>query len=365
MSILNREEHDPLELTTALKGVDEAHAVPSPAGIGKLHVVAEHEAACREQVAVHAERGVLDALPDTVKAAETHHVAEAARTRSESEAAQLAHDQSRLEKARALLSPHVRRPDGWKKLYYARLALILGGDIAGIAGGAMWIGEEPVNAFLLGGAAAVAAITLGGVGREVRYAYAARTRRGALEDNLVDAAVSEPYLARLLPGAAGERVLRALLLTCLVGTLLLALGIFALRTSTHSTAAGITFTLVAVALGLASFYNSFDVADEVAELLDVLDRTAAKTFKRATKAAKSPEIARHAAAAATAQAKLEASARAGEAAVAAVERHLYAVLGDNPGVAGHGTAAGKVASAPERITLRDLPEQHLNGQAVL
>jgi len=352
---------DAPELTEFIQATDEANATSRPTNVGRFYVEAEYAHAEDEQRHAYSEKGEAEARPFDVTAKALEHDADHAVSASDAANQQSADTRARYEQAEKVLGPHVRRPDNVKWLYYLRYALILGGDIAGISGAALLLGEEPINAFLIAISAAVSAVTLGAVGREVRYLLAARARAKAPAE-LSEA--ERPYAAFFTGPHAGERIVKILLTSCAAGIALISIGILALRSSTEGGTAGAVFACVSLALGLASFYNAFDAGDDVAEHLDALIAKVAVAEKKAKTARQEPVIKDRARAAAEAQSTRSENQAAGEAAAAGIRRRLHAVLGASPGVAGNGYVPVSDPVKPSRSeseTTISVPEAGLNG----
>jgi hypothetical protein len=323
-------------LSQFIKPADEARAIPKPGNIEQFYIVDEHEHGAQEQREAHEEQGHLQATDDEATAASLAHPAEKA-TEMSNQATEMAIDSwTEYRDAKKILKPFIRRPVDSKYMKYTRWGLMLGGDVAGISGAALLLGEQFVNAFLQGFSAGAAAVTLGAVGRELRYVVSGRARQRD-EDKLSDDEKRYPQFFR--GPHNGEHLIKIIMFACLGAVMILATGIFALRDSTEGVMAGVAFGCVALVIGLASMVNAFDVADDVAEMLDNLHVFAKKAEQRAVKARSVEVIREHAAAASRAASIKAAAAAAGRAAAEGVLRRLYWALGNSPGVAGHGTAA--------------------------
>jgi hypothetical protein len=326
------------ELSEFIQQTDEARAVPRPSNVEKFWVEQETEAAEEEQRKLYEERGEAEAAGADKIAAELEHEADESLAESAQKSEQLKKERDRQDRDKEVLNRHVRRRTDAKKVYWVRWILFLLGDIAGIGGAALLLGELPLNAVMQATSAAVSAVTLGGVGREVRYVVAAKARQKPLED-LSD---EEREYAFLFAGPdLVSAVIKMLLLVAVTGMVLIAGGIFALREAAEGQEVAIAFGCFALALGLASFYNSYDVACEVAEYLDTRDAEQKKLEKAAAKARSNPKIARRAGAVAEAESARKTSAAAGEAAARGLRRGLYGLLNANPGVAGNGIPASR------------------------
>ncbi len=321
-------------LSEFIQQTDEARAVVRPSNIGKFYFEDEVEAAEEEQLHAYEKKAAEEAREPDKEAAALAHEADKATIVSDDNHTHLAASRKRLERDEAVLEPHSRRSTDAKWLKWVRWAGILGGDIAGISGAALLLGELPINAFMQATSAAVSAVTLGAVGREVRYRMAARTRQKA-PDELSDE--ERQYASWFAGPNNAEALVKIIVLACATGMVLIAGGIFALRDVAEGLGPALTFGCFALALGLASFYNSFDTADDIAEHLDAQVARVKRLDKAAEKVRKDRVIKQRAGAKAAADSIRTANAKAGEAAAAGLRRSLYQTLGHSPGVAGNGT----------------------------
>lgn len=324
------------DLTEFIKPTDEATAVPRPSGIGEFYVEKEYGEAEDEQRHAHEEKGEVEARGAETKADALAHEAEAAVRASNEAQEQGSTARRNYDHAKAVLGPLVRRPTNAKLLYWFRLSWILGGDTVGVAGAALLLGELPLFALMQAMSASISAVTLGAVGRELRYLIAARGRHKGPDDLTEE---ERPFAAFFAGSDTGERLLRVVVLACATGGVLVAGGIFALRSATEGLAAGLVFGCLALALGLASMYNSYDCADDVAEHLDYLIKEENRLEKKAESFSAAQVIKEHHAAETEAASIKRGCKMAGEAAAAAIRRKLWATLGGSPGAAGNGTAS--------------------------
>jgi hypothetical protein len=332
--IRNNGDDDDDTLSTFIKPADETHAEPRPNEIDRFYLEIEYEHAETEQPLAYDSKAEVEARPFASRSAELGHDADMAIRASERADKNAATTRQRSETAHDVLSPYVRRPTDAKTMKYLRWILLFGGDIGAISGALLVFGESLVNAALQATSIAAAAVTLGAVGREVRYLLAARWRHKE-PDELSE---QEQQFAVFFAGPnSGEVVVRLVTLACAIGTIAVAIGIIALRQATEE--AGLTFGCFALAFGLASFYNSFDTADDVAELLDNERANVKKAERSAEESRKVSVIGRRAAADAEVVSIRAANKAAGESAAAAIRRLCYKALGESPGVAGNGTAS--------------------------
>jgi hypothetical protein len=326
--------HDDPDLTGFIKPTDEVQASPRPTTIGTFYLELEYEAAEEEQLEAYRMTGERQARPQDADAARLEHQAEKAAGVSDAKHAHATAARQEMGVAERVLGPYARRPTDAKFLKWARWILLLGGDVVGIAGAALLLGELPVNAFMQALSAAASAVTLGAVGREVRYVMAARFRHKEGPDEL--SGEEAQYQSWFSGANTGEAVVKLVVGVCAAGALLIAGGIFALRDTAEGLGPAIAFGCLALALGLASFYNSFDTADDVAEHLDARASALKKMDKDAEKARSDAAIADRGSALATAAVIRTEHEAAGKTAKAAVRREKFAALGNSPGVAGNG-----------------------------
>jgi len=323
------------EMSEFIQQTDEARAVARPSNVEKFWAEFETEAAEDEQKKLYEEKGETEAKAPDKTAAELEHEADKAEKASDRKDALAAGEGDRHQQDLSALRRYVRRRTDAKFMYWLRWALFLLGDIAGIGGASLLLGELPLNAMMQATSAAVSAVTLGGVGREVRYLVAAKARQKA-PDDLSD---TEREYAFLFAGPnAIEGLVKILALLSVTGVMLIGGGIFALRDAAEGQAVALAFGSFALALGLASFYNSYDVACEVAEYLDTQTARLKKLDKDAEKARRNPVIAKRAGAIAEAKSVRATNKAAGEAAAHGLRRRLYRVFNESPGVAGNGLA---------------------------
>lgn len=325
-------------LSKFIKQTDEATAVSRPTNIDEFYSEREHHEAEDEQKYEYEKKAEQEARSAELTAAAAEHEADKATATSEQLEADASEAREREKAAWRALGSYLRRPADSKRLKWARWALIFVGDVAGIGGASLLLGENVIFAAITALAVAASAITLGAVGREVRYVIAVRARakeHGELSEE-------ERQFASFFAGPhEGEAIFKIVILACATGALLIGVGIFALRTSTQGALTGLVFGCFAVGLGLASAYNSFDTADDVAELFDNLKAKRVEAEERARAARQDPSIKERAEAKAEIKSVRAENKAAGLAAVAGVRRHNFAVLGNSPGVAGNGTGSGR------------------------
>lgn len=350
----NTGDDDDTPLSVFIKPADETGAAPRPSEIDRFYVETEYSHAEEEQRHAYTAKAAEESRPPATRAAELAHEADMATEASARANSRAKEASARLGAAHEVLGPLRRRPRDGKILKYLRWSLLLVGDIGGITGAALMLGEEPAYALFQATSAAVAAVTLGAVGREVRYVLSARTRRKELSDLTKQ---EESFASFFVSPNLAETLVKILVLTCATGMLLIATAIYALREATEGSAAGLTFGCIALALGIASFYNSFDTADDVAEFLDHEAAIAKKAEKEAAASRAVSVIGARAAALTEVDSVVVQNRAEAESAAAAIRRRLYKVLGDSPGVAGNGTAMAKPSMPAE--TNGAMPKEHV------
>ena len=324
-------------LTPFIRGADEVEASPRPSQVGKFWLEEEYEAGEDEQRSAYEKKAESEARKADKRAAALEHAAEKAAEESDGKQDHAGKARKALQQDEEVLGPHIRRPPDAKLLKWGRWMLLLGGDIVGISGAALLLGEEPINAFMQATSAAASAVTLGGVGREVRYTMNARIRQ---KDAAELSEAEKPYASWFRGPNATETLIKVIVLVCATGIFLIGGGIFALRDAAEGLGPAIAFGFLALALGLASFYNSFDTADDIAEHLDSKAVRVKKIDETAKKAREDDKIQERAAAKAESSSIRAENEAAAEAAAAAIRRAKYAALGNSPGVAGNGHPAG-------------------------
>lgn len=324
-----------------LRPVDEAKAVLRPEEVDKFYAEefvekkaaeqpllwdATGEAAARESDAAAAELATAAAVADFLIAEQQKVVAGA---------------RELYEFTVRVLGGYTRRPPYEKAPYNLRLAAILLGDVAGVAGAAILLGETTTLGILQAVSSGTAAITSGLIAHEVKDSRLSRKRQKPTKELTKD----ERRFAHLFRGGdSGEGIVKwavgggLLIGACIAGS------IFALRATTEGSTAGWAFGLLAAAVALASWANVYYFTDEVADLIDARRSDFRRELKRLKKASQDKNIARRARATAEATSIKAESTKRGEAAAKDVEALGKQLLHQNPGVAGHGR--GKPQKSP-------------------
>src|SRR5487761_1194933 len=247
--------------------VDETIFVPRPPEAESTYVEEFGQHRSEEQEHLHNEDGELESRPFREDLAGHSVAAE--------------DDQSLIDRARAdevdtrerhrtglKVLGHLRcrsRHERW--LYFLRMLVLLGGDVVGVAGGLIMLGEIPWLAVLQALAAGAAAITSGLMAAPIKEARLARMRRKGPDDLTSD----EWLFSVWFQGPdKGEYLVKVCVYGALTIIPLLFVGTLALRLSTEGTIAGLVFGCLAVAVALASWVNVYHYTDPISDLLDHL-----------------------------------------------------------------------------------------------
>ena len=328
-------ERDPLEelLELELRTIDEAKAIPRPHGIEKFYLEEAVEQKAAEQPLLWEARGEADARAWAAKAASLAVSAGVGTTTVAAQQELVAGARDRYERTARALGGYTRRAPGEKIPYYLRWALILGGDVAGVAGAAILLGETVPLGVLQAVASGTAAITSGLLAQEVRDSRLARRREKVARDLTPE---ERPFAHLFRGGDSGERIVRwVVTVGALVGALI-AGSIFALRSSTEGTTAAWAFGLLAAAVALASWANVYHYTDEVNDLLDARRADYTRELKRLRRMLRATDIGEHDAAVAHAASLRAEAVSRGQAARHAVEAAGGHVLNEHAEIAGHG-----------------------------
>jgi hypothetical protein len=209
------------------------------------------------------------------------------------------------------------------------------GDIAGISGAAILLGEITQLAIIQAVAAGVATVTAGVVGADVKDWRMALRRQ---KDPKTLTKAQQEY-AHLFSGAdSGLRLVKAVLLVAGTIGVLIAVSIYALRTSVEGSLSGMVFGGLAGAIALASFLNAWAFADEVADALDVSRHDVTCARRVALQLGARWVLRRRAQVVEQARSIRLEYERRGVAAAYGFRALLFRALRANPGVVGHGEA---------------------------
>jgi hypothetical protein len=231
----------------------------------------------------------------------------------------------------------VRRKAASSWGYVTRTVALLLGDIAGLSGAAIALGEYPILAVTQAISAGTATVTAGLAASQLRHLqHAAERRIDDLPEHL------EPH--RHLfggPPKAGRAQATVFVVAALIAVLV-AIGIFALRTAIEGPLSGITFGALAAGIALASFINSWYHADAVADVIESAHGDAVQADRRHRRLA-TARLVRNAEQTASQWKSLvtEYTHRA-LAAAAHIEADKYRALLVSPDVVGHGLAPAAI-----------------------
>lgn len=162
---------------TRLTPTDQATALARPGAIGETYLEQQYDAAATEQLHLHAADGTKASRDESA----TGKSLEFARNESEklATADRPIVDAARkgYEQLRDTLTPFVLRRTGSSWGYSARVCGLLVGDVAGLSGAAVSLGEVPALAVLQAFSAGIATITAGLAGAEIRHRQNAAQRQ--------------------------------------------------------------------------------------------------------------------------------------------------------------------------------------------
>ncbi len=214
--------------------------------------------------------------------------------------------------------------------------LLLVGDIAGVSGAALLLGETTFNALAQATSAAVAAITLGAIGSETKRQAQGRARAAQYDD--LDKSY-QPFRPLFVGRTDADPVVRNVVALAGFGLVLITIAIFALRTATEGAAAAWCFALIAAAVGLASFVNSYTTTCDVGEFLDGLKSSRNESRVYLSGCQSDPIISEHVGALAASSSHREVWTARGRAAWWGRQREKFAILNANPRTVGNGETA--------------------------
>jgi len=240
----------------------------------------------------------------------------------------------------------VRRHPRERYWYHARMLFLLLGDLVGVAGGAIILGEIPWLAVLQAMAAAVAAVTSGLLASEIKDCRLARQRRRDPK-SLPD---EHKRHAHLFHGPDdGEYIVRMMVFGSMTIVVLLGIGIFMLRSSTEGSAAGVVFGMIAIAVAVGSWVNTFAYTDELADKVEQAEQHLHRTTQYHQKLMALPARSIVAKAEATAKSIEKEYENLAWAAYRRVMATVYGWHAARPAIFGHGMAPGQLPgpSAPD------------------
>ena len=317
----------------SLQRIDEAHGVGRPGGLGVTYAEQEFDQLGREQETSWPAQGERAARASRIQAARAEPAAKAASFLLEQHQREVTDAADQYQHAARTLQPYVHRSpsDVWR---YLITWLVLGlGDTAGVWGAAIWLGEVPSIALGQALACGFAAVTAGLAGGELGNHRRAQTRQRDLESLSEDERRYWPLFA----GSKTPPRLVALLGGAIV--VLVAVAIFALRTTTEGLMAGFTFGALGAATALGSFVSCYVHADDVADLLAGYRKRHLTSLRRHRRLAGAGVLRRLAGATVEAESVLREHKLRGEAASLRVGAMKFRMLRRNPQVVGHGSGS--------------------------
>lgn len=320
-----------------LQRVDDADAIGRPAEVGCFYVEAEYDARIAEQDHLWEAQGESaegGARQADLSAARQSYAAQVGRARISAQQRRESEAWQRYQRYLTILGGYTRRPPGEKWLYYARMSGLLLGDIAAIATAALLLGATPAMSVLQALANAVAAVTAGYLGHELRDSRLAR-RRQKPADQLGE---GEREFEHLFRGRdAGERIAAWVVAAgLLTGALVIPLSVGALRWATEGPIVGLTFAALAAAVSLGSWANVYCYTDEVADLIETRQREWKREDKQLDKLRRDRHVAEYETARAEAASIRKEHKKRGDAAAQVRKAQKWLILRQNPHVAGHG-----------------------------
>lgn len=317
---------------------------PRPAEAGTSYVEQMGRARAEEQLNRYRALGENQARPYKKKAAAHREQAER-ETRLIDEHQRIV--EKAIEKFETLLDVVgdglVRRHPRERYWYLLRMLFLLLGDLVGVAGGAIILGEIPWLAVLQAMAAAVAAITSGLLASEIKDCRLARQRRRDPKSMLGE----HKRHAHLFQGPDdGEYLVRMMVFGSLTIAVLLGIAIFMLRSSTEGTAAGWVFGMLALAVAMGSWVNTYHYTDELADKVEQAENHVHRTTRYHQKLMALPCRGIVAEAEATAKSIEKESEDLAWAAYRRVMATVYGWHAARPTIFGHGMAPGQLPALP-------------------
>jgi hypothetical protein len=320
----------------ALQRVDEAGAVARPTHIGALYVESEYAELEAEQPPLFEAAGIEAAREAQVTAAALRPAAAGDERLTSGHLPVLEEAERRMVATRNGLASFRRRPPKAKLWHYATKAAFLGGDLAGIATAAIWLGEDPSIAVIMAASAATATVTAGLSGAEVRH-LRDRARLVRPEAELTDAQRPFAHLFTA-PDTGGRYVKQLVAVSAAVGGCI-AVAVGALRMAIEDPLVGVVFGGIAAAIAAASWIESYMYADASADLIDNADADYERELARHQRLAGAVDWTRRESALAEVDSLTAEHTKRGIAAATHLRALRARILRNNPGVAGHGPGA--------------------------
>ncbi|MDZ5085221.1 MULTISPECIES: hypothetical protein [Mycobacteriaceae] len=341
-------DHAPVSIESVrLIPVESASAFARPNAVEQTYLELAHDKLALEQHHLFAAEGEARCRADMAAAKSLAYAV--AETKASVARAAVAADKAfeRYEQLRDLLGCFMRRKATSARGYMARTAALLLGDIAGLSGAAIALGEYPVLAVAQAMSAGTATVTAGLAATQLRHMQQAVDRQqDVLPQDL------EPYRHLFGGPPKGKRLQATVFGVAALVTLLLSVGIFALRTTVEGPISGLTFGGLAAAIALASFINSWYYADAVADIIESAYHEAVVADRRHRRLAGSRSISRAEHAETQQKSIVTEYTHRGLAAAGHIEANKYRALLASPDVVGHGPAATPPAAKPVAPTRR-------------
>jgi len=325
-----------------LLGVQHTAVALRPPELGRTYLEDEFDEWAVEQPSSWAAEAEVAARPSLVSAAKAQSLASTAWDLSERQTSVVDTVRGEYVKTMRALAPFVRREAHAKFWYLLRWGVLLGGDVAGITGAAVLLGEIPDLAVMQACSAGMATVTAGLVGvdlKDLRLAARRATDPSDLASEL------QPW-AHLFRGAdpGGARVKTVVLAALAIG-LTVGVAIFGLRASVEGGVSGLVFGGLAAAFAAASFVNTWWYADEMADQIDQARTRYETELKRQQQLAGRPELSAYQGAAEERDSMIREHQLRGAAAKSAITALKHRALRRNPQVVGHGIGKSDGATA--------------------
>lgn len=316
-----------------LLGVQHTAVALRPPELGRTYLEDEFDEWAVEQPSSWAAEAEVAARLSLVSAAKTQAKASTAWDLSERQASVVDMTRDDYVKTMRVLAPFVRREAHAKFWYLLRWGVLLGGDVAGITGAAVLLGEIPELAVMQACSAGMATVTAGLVGVDLKDLRLA-ARRATDPSDLTPELRPWTHLFRGVdPG--GTRVKTVALAALAIG-LTVGVAIFGLRASVEGGVSGLVFGGLAAAFAAASFVNTWWYADEMADQIDQARTRYETELKRQQQLAGRPELATYQGAAEERDSINREHQLRGDAAKSAITALKHRALRRNPQVVGHG-----------------------------
>jgi hypothetical protein len=341
--------------------VDQPEAHSTPKNIGPAHHEVEYDELAREQLHQFDARGEREAREDTVCAAGLEPRKVVAEQVIDEARRNVEEARAHRTLARAVLLGLTRRSPHAALKYWFTYLMLFGGDVAGVAGAAVLLGEIPYLAVMQAVSSAAAAVTAGFIGHDIAVVRHARRR----QKDAKELTAEQTKFAYLFTGAdSGERIVQRMVLLAATIALLVVGAIFALRSSVEGVLGGLVFGCLAGAIATASALNAYHFADEISDILDHADLLVKRALKQFEKASTNPALSKfHEASTRAASIKAEHTS-SGLAAARKILALKHAISRLNPQIMGHGRASAsqQMVLFPETSLEDALPMSNsLNG----